>query len=103
MSKPHKHAAIIKAWADGAEIECLDDAGKWVSCLIPDKPLWCENTIYRIKPKEKVVRWQWVSIYTSGIPQLSRYFYSEAEAMNAFKNGVTVIGKAEWTRMEFEA
>ncbi len=24
MTKPHKHAELIKAWADGAEIEWFD-------------------------------------------------------------------------------
>ena len=103
MSKPHKHADLIKAWADGAEIECRNPdyhpADPWLPA--GTNPSWFEDFEYRIKPS-KVVRWQWVSIYTSGIPQLSHHFYTKAEALNAFKNGVTVIGKAEWTRMEFD-
>lgn len=46
--KPHKHAELIKAWADGAEIEVFsrynDD---WMDC--PD-PTW-EQEEYRIKPE----------------------------------------------------
>ena len=98
MSKPHKHADLIKAWADGATIEALQHDGSWSICSSPN---WMENVTFRVV-KERIVRWQWVSIYTSGIPQLSHYFYTEAEAMGAFKDGVTVIGKAEWTRMEFD-
>lgn len=47
--KPHKHAELIKLWADGAEIEGRDypDA-PWVPC---HEPTWnvgiCE---YRVKP-----------------------------------------------------
>lgn len=49
MNKPHKHAAIIKAWADGAEIEYLPS-----NSLIwhPIKaPCWEGDGDYRIKPK----------------------------------------------------
>jgi hypothetical protein len=47
--KPHKHAEIIKAWADGAEIEALD-AGHWYKCNYPN---WSERVQYRIKPEPK--------------------------------------------------
>ena len=50
--KPHKHAELIKAWADGAEIQYLaHDDKKWYDCK---KPMtWYENDIYRIKPEPK--------------------------------------------------
>ncbi len=47
----HKHADLIHAWADGAEIQYLD-LGIWVDT---EKPHWFENDIYRIKPKDRVV------------------------------------------------
>lgn len=45
---PHKHAEVIKAWADGAKIERKVDDGDWetVGC-----PLWNERYNYRIKPE----------------------------------------------------
>lgn len=49
---PHKHAELIKAWADGAEIEEYwetDDDWGWERNLFPD---WYESTSYRIKPNE---------------------------------------------------
>ena len=50
--KPHKHAELIKAWADGAEIECkwgFDD--DWEDCEIPD---WeCDEFEFRIKGESK--------------------------------------------------
>lgn len=52
--KPHKHAEIIKAWADGAEIEFYDtrfDKPCWKLCGNP--PLWHEEYQYRIKPEPK--------------------------------------------------
>lgn len=49
MNKPHKHAEVIKAWADGAEIEFYDvDTDRW--CLI-ESPSWSKHGQYRIKPK----------------------------------------------------
>lgn len=51
MNKPHKHAELIKAWADGAEIELQCADGTWTSCADKDYPNWCESVPYRIKPK----------------------------------------------------
>jgi len=44
-----KHAALIKAWADGAKIQTKNDAGEWVDINFPD---WVAGD-YRVKPKEK--------------------------------------------------
>jgi hypothetical protein len=49
--KPHKHAELIKAWADGAEIERYDHEDKdW---LDDEQPIWYEADEYRIKPEPK--------------------------------------------------
>jgi hypothetical protein len=50
--KPHKHAELIKAWADGATIERLwnDYNGRVSSWLIDNEPDWSEFEEYRIKP-----------------------------------------------------
>lgn len=45
---PHKHAEVIKAWADGAEIEFFGQLSrKWST--VP-QPTWDVNYTYRIKP-----------------------------------------------------
>lgn len=50
MSKPHKHAELIKAWADGAEIEMFARPfGKWME---DDNPSWDVDSEYRIKPEK---------------------------------------------------
>lgn len=48
--KPHKHAELIKAWADGATIE-----GKWSGRFweVEVNPAWHEQVEYRIKPEPK--------------------------------------------------
>ena len=50
MGKPHKHADLIKAWADGAEIQCHHEDYGWIDTLYPK---WWEFNNYRIKPKEQ--------------------------------------------------
>ena len=47
--KPHKHAELIKAWADGAEIEIWNDYA-WIYAPFP---AWSPNREYRIKPELK--------------------------------------------------
>lgn len=45
---PHIHAELIKAWADGAEIEQYSNSyGTWV---VSEQPTWSVATSYRVKP-----------------------------------------------------
>ena len=54
MVKPHKHADAIKAWADGAEIECRSPHGDhWIPT---EYPTWLLDVEYRVKPKPH--KWQ---------------------------------------------
>lgn len=48
---PHKHAALIKAWADGAEIQRANGLGGWWG--VGNAPLWDTDAEYRIKPETK--------------------------------------------------
>lgn len=96
--KPRKHAELIKAWADGATIQYFEASLGWIDT----DPLWGSNHKYRIKPAEKVVRWQWITVCKGSKPQISRSFFTEQEVSNGFQIGVTIIGRAEWSRMEFD-
>ena len=55
--KPHVHAEFIKAWADGAEIQCWKGSF-WQDCQYPT---WNVFHLYRIKPEpiktERYRRW----------------------------------------------
>lgn len=156
--KPQKHAEVIKAWAEGAEIEYKQD-DQWFSIsypgwftnteyrIKPNRPEWQQKLIdavkagktveykaaeyldlvvwgtcrsicgdpdnyefyrseesdFRIKPK-KVTRWQWI-IKTDGRPAYETdAFYTADEVKESLigLNGYKIIGKAEWTRMEFD-
>jgi hypothetical protein len=53
--KPHKHAEIIKAWADGAQIQQYrENLDEWRDCS--PYPVWDERLTYRIKPDEPRLR-----------------------------------------------
>lgn len=72
---PHKHAAVIKAWADGASVQVrVPDSGRysdqWEDIPKHKIPRWEEGLEYRIKPEPKpdVVRYAEV---------LKKYDYQE--------------------------
>jgi hypothetical protein len=45
----HKHADLIHAWADGAQIQSRNDIGEhWQDNRLP---VWANDTMYRIKPE----------------------------------------------------
>ena len=53
-NKPHVHSEVIKAWADGAEIEYRHDSThEWRTS---DCPQWRLYTEYRIKPQPAIVK-----------------------------------------------
>lgn len=50
MGQPHKHAEVIKAWADGAEIQVRSTpVSPWVDT---DNPPFIECFEYRTKPQQ---------------------------------------------------
>lgn len=74
MKTPHKHAAIIKAWADGAQVQVLQANGQWRDLA---NPLW--NAIeYRVKPEPLKYRLclcqdsagkRWIGAFNTGFGQ----------------------------------
>lgn len=47
-----EHSEIIKAWADGKEIEFEINSGEWIDCT--NSPGWLPGVKYRIKRKKWV-------------------------------------------------
>jgi hypothetical protein len=46
-----KHADLIHAWANGAQIQSRNDiSGSWEDNRLP---MWAQDTMYRIKPEPK--------------------------------------------------
>ena len=83
---PHKHAELIKAWADGAEIEARQgDGTTWVTV---DAPSWSIHGTYRIKPEPKpdVVEYRQESPYDKSTPaefNLALFFDGETGKLKA--------------------
>ncbi len=51
-NKTHKHAELIKAWADGEQIQLwINHTNQWEDVK---SPMWCEDRQYRIKPQPVV-------------------------------------------------
>lgn len=98
--KPHKHAELIKQWADGAQIEFhAPDQIMWRDC---PNPVWFENYYYRIKPEEKklVVRWLWAD--KNGF--VTQNLFSEEEwkhNLDKYESLKYHTIKLEWSRTEF--
>ena len=62
--KPHKHAELIKAWADGAEIEYRAfhrESGEWTEWKCQtDSSAWITNNelfIYEYRLKQEIPQW----------------------------------------------
>ena len=82
--KPHKWAKEIKAWADGAEIECnfYGDEG-WTPVDKEIAPVFSERHQYRIKPQPKENEFAHIPYWLccgSLDPHHHKTFCSEAKA-----------------------
>ena len=63
MPTPHKHAALIKLWADGAEIEYLDCGVDWEP-VGRVGPIWDAAIEYRVKPTPKPNTVTWHNVHS---------------------------------------
>jgi len=79
MKTPHKHAALIKAWADGAKIQYHHQDGLWMDCPKND-PLWSTECDYRVKPEPKpnVVRYVCLDIDCNARVNVRSNYFSGA-------------------------
>jgi hypothetical protein len=80
---PHKHAALIIAWAAGAEIE-VKTGKEWGTAY----PAWSEESEYRLKPAKKYAR---IAELDLGSLVLCTFEKSEerTEANHNFKRWIT--------------
>ena len=92
--KPHKHADVIKAWADGVAVEVrAAKGGPWVHVL---KPEWHEYQDYRIKPEAKPdiefnthiawdLGWYWITTTSTKDSNLQLTFDGETGELKSAK------------------
>jgi hypothetical protein len=98
----HKHADLIIAWANGAEIQ-FNTGDKWYDCIRND-PAWELNVEYRIKPEEMkpVVRWLWaIKFHNCSEWRQSNMFMDYKEITEEYPEA-TDFFKLEWSRTEFQ-
>lgn len=89
--KPHKHAELIKAWADGAEIEYLD-GDIWMRT---SDPSWSIHCVYRIKPEPKP------DVIAVGIIKLSDKFKPEMAKLASYKTEFCISERWEKDNVRF--
>ena len=96
----HKHCDLIKAWADGTEIQQKHPIAprKWED--IEKFPSWSDSMEYRIKPKViKYRNFLWYS-ECSARPLVSLCTYEEhkGEPREGWKNFIKWLG--DWQEVE---
>ena len=99
---PHKHAELIKKWADGAIIQLKQINGEWVDTTHND-PSWCNEFEYRIKPN-LVKKWKWVYENPEGNMIVTCLHYSSSEEFNNLNpyNKGKILQKVDSTMIEVE-
>ena len=99
---PHKHAELIKKWADGAIIQLKQINGEWVDTAYND-PSWGNEFEYRIKPN-LVKKWKWVYENPEGNMIVTCLHYSSPEEFNNLNpyNKGKILQKIDSTMIEVE-
>ena len=97
---PHKHCEVIKALAEGQEIQTRLDASVPWTDVVSDSPSFSPAFEYRIKPKT-VKREGWVNIYRSHRPDMPETVCcvhpSEKIARGFASDGCLATVKIEWS------
>jgi len=90
----HKHADLIHAWADGAQIQYYRGVGNWEDA---DPPLWNGSGEYRIKPRRRPDLYKYVDVraVTDGICQWSVCLPDEANLGLIFDGETKQLKSAE--------
>lgn len=92
MNKPHKHAALIKQWADGAEIQYRPTSNHvWGDVAYP--PWHCEGE-YRVKPVTRKFR---IALMLQDVIHISRDNFN-ASCIETHRNFVRWL--TDWIEYE---
>lgn len=97
MGTPHKHAELIKAWADGAEIQWFNSIEK--SWWDIKNPMWSSKTQYRIKPEPKKAQIRFFEDKSGTVccwTNMWKRNWDQVEKMKAFKQWLGPIEEREF-------
>lgn len=89
MREPHKHAEIIKAWADGKTIQCSMFGSEWKDIANPSWNL-TEETRYRVKPETF-----WLGVHEVPMP------LTERPEEHSIVFAVNPVSEAKYTAITF--
>jgi len=83
---PHKHAALIKAWADGAKIQRrLHPEDEWIDT---GQPNWSSVVAYRVKPVKlpDIIKHAYICCGVNSPNNLVEYVYdNETEKLKSVR------------------
>lgn len=74
---PHKHAGVIKAWADGKPVEWREHPSDYWRLI--GSPAFIEDYEYRVKPEEVV---DYALVYENGV--VAGQFYPSTNDVHMF-------------------
>ena len=101
--KAHKHAELIKQWADGAQIQFLA-CDSWVDC----DPAWDSFASYRVKPERTFIRYRVALMKYTPVniaqDKLEDIFFTLSTDSNRFleKSSEFVRWITDWIEVEVE-
>ena len=81
--KPHIHAAVIHAFADGAEVQVMTDFGEWKDCQYPNFDPHCK---YQVKPAAP--KWPQTTMGAGALIQAYQDGAKKGEALICAANAV---------------
>lgn len=97
MGTPHKHADLIKAWADGVEIQGRYKEDPWFTYTTEITPEWKNNIEYRIKPKTIKYR---VALFNGKTVPYTLTCHSEPGAYEAEQLAIFNRWLGDWIEVE---
>ena len=93
----HKHHKVIKAWADGAVIEC-NGGGSW---YVLDCPSFFNRNQYRVKPAKPVYEWQWLmKLKRNGLFGTSIHCITVKDVENHYHPYYAILERIEGSKRE---
>ena len=96
MTQRHKHADVIIAWANGAEIEFRKSPEHiWDAAEFPG---WYENYEYRVKPPTK--KYRMALFKYPGVEAVVSVANSEHDAERYKENGYFIRWLTDWVEYE---
>lgn len=92
---PHKHAVVIKAWADGANIEFRSSPECTWRDLRLENPSWLTTTEYRVKPKPDFMKYAHVDGFSGHQCCCKSEQHKEVNVLYTFDGETGKLKKAE--------